>query len=155
MKTWLAENYKNYAIFTLLAIALRFVSFQVGSDFLDTFLQNNLIVLLPALLAINVTTLSIMLTKIDDLKKTYKQVSFKGVIQGMKQSVLEQVIILVLSVVILILRSSKNISFLSSQDGQNILSIVLIVCASAALQTVVDTANALFGFLTTVDEITQ
>jgi hypothetical protein len=155
MKTWLNDNYKNYAIFTVIALFLKFVSFQVGSDFLDTFLQDNLIVLLPALLAINVTTLSIMLTKINDLKKAYKQVSFKNVIDGMKQSVLEQVLLIVLSVVILILRSSKNISFLSSQDGQNILGIVLIVCASAALHTVIDTANALFSFLTTEDEITQ
>ena len=98
--------------------ATKFVSSQVNSDFLDTFLQNNLIVLLPALLAINVTTLSIMLTKIDDLKKAYKQVSFKGVIQGMKQSVLEQVILIVLAVIILILRSSKNIPFLLSPEGQ-------------------------------------
>ena len=35
------------------------------------------------------------------------------------------------------------------------MSIILIMCAAAALQTVIDTANALFSFLTTEDEITQ
>jgi hypothetical protein len=69
MKNWIRENYKNLCVCLIVALILKSISTLVNSNFLDNFLQQNLILLLPALLAINVTTISIILSKISDFEK--------------------------------------------------------------------------------------
>ena len=155
MKIWLQDNYKNWTVFLAIAMMLRFISVQVDSDFLNKFLTENLVLLLPALLAVNVTTMSILLTKIHDLKKEYPGISFKESIQAMKYSVWEQIVLILLAVVALILQESNRVAIFSSAEGQNIISVVLIMLAIASLQIVLDTANTLFDFLHTEDEISS
>jgi len=153
MKTWLKDNYKNWAVYLAIAMLLRFVSVQTDSDFLSKFLTENLVLLLPALLAVNVTTMSILLTKIHDLKKEYPGISFRESFQAMKYSVWEQIGLILLAVVALILQESNSVTIFSSAEGQNVISVVLIMLAVASLQIVLDIANTLFDFLHTEDEI--
>jgi len=155
MKSWIKENYKNWAVFLVFSVFLKYVSIKTDSTFLDDFLKENLILLLPALLAVNVTTISILLTKIYDLKKEFPNVSFKGPILAMKHSITEQIILVLLATLTLILREGKAVSIFASESGQNFLSVVLIMLAISAIQIVLDTANALFKFLNTEDEITN
>lgn len=155
MKNWIKGNYKNWAVFLILAVLLKYISVITGSTFLDNFIKDNLILLLPALLAVNVTTISILLTKIYDLKKEFPNVSFKKPILAMRHSITEQIILVLFATLSLILREGKAISFFTSENGQNLLSVFLIMLAIAAIQIVLDTANALFNFLSVEDEITN
>ena len=50
MKNWFRENYKTWAVYIIIAVLLKLISFYVGSSFLDDFLKENLVLLLPALL---------------------------------------------------------------------------------------------------------
>lgn len=155
MKNWIKDNYKNWAVYLILSVLLKYISIKTNSTFLDDFIKDNLILLLPALLAVNVTTISILLTKIYDLKKEFPSVSFKEPILAMRHSITEQIILVLLATISLILREGKAIGFFTSESGQNFLSVFLIMLAISAIQIVLDTANALFNFLSTEDEITN
>jgi len=155
MKNWIKDNYKNWAVYLILSVLLKYISIKTNSTFLDDFIKDNLILLLPALLAVNVTTISILLTKIYDLKKEFPSVSFKEPILAMRNSITEQIILVLLATISLILREGKAIGLFTSENGQNFLSVFLIMLAISAIQIVLDTANALFNFLSTEDEITN
>lgn len=155
MEKWLQENYKNWLCYLAIAGILKGLSIIVESDFIDKFLEENLILLLPALLAINVTTISILLTKIGELKKKFSRVSFKEPILAMKNSVTEQIVLIIGATIALVLKKGITPNWLTSEHGQNVLSVVIIMFAIAAMQIVLDTANALFTFLNTEDEISN
>ena len=78
----------------------------IGSTFLCSFLDQNLILLLVALFAINTTTASVILTKMREIADKHPEVDFKTTRNQMKASSLEQVILIIIAILTGILKTS-------------------------------------------------
>lgn len=73
----------------------------IGSNFLHTFFKNNLVTILIALLAINATTMGIVLSKIRDfIDKNGGSKFFKNTRKHMLLSIKEQIVLIVISTLI-------------------------------------------------------
>lgn len=96
----------------------------LGSTYFNEFLKSNLINLLVALLAINTTTMGIVLTKIRDLvdSKGHGE-AFKKTRQQMLLSVKEQIVLIALAIVLLTISES---SYFLSIPNFDLLSNALI-----------------------------
>ena len=80
----------------------------LDSVFLEVYLKENLITLLVALLAINTTTSSVVMTKLKEIADA-TNASFKPTIEQLKLSILEQVVFIIIAVLLLIFSGSKTI----------------------------------------------
>jgi len=82
------------------------------SDFLHNFFKNNLLTILIALLAINATTMGVVLTKIRDLQDRVKEQApdfFREAKEEMLISIKEQICLIISAVIVQVLRASKII----------------------------------------------
>jgi len=95
-------------ICTLLVLGFAVNGFAtlIGSTFLSSFLDNNLITLLVALFAINTTTASVILTKMREIADKNPDADFTSTRKQMKTSSIEQLILIVLAVLICVVKSS-------------------------------------------------
>ncbi|WP_417843391.1 hypothetical protein [Thalassospira sp.] len=120
----------------------------LGEDFLHDFLKHNLVTILIALMAINATTMGVVLTKVRDMvdKKGAGGECFKETRQQMLLAMKEQVCLIILAIFFLILQSS---SFVSKQNDLLVVinSFVLAVFVYG-LMVLYDTAK---GVLIIVD----
>jgi len=99
---------------TLIAIGIGFIAelinIWLSSEFLHRFFESNLITILVALLAINATTMGIVLTKIRDLiDKNGGSKFFSKTRAQMLLSVKEQIGLIVVATVILTIKSAPVI----------------------------------------------
>jgi len=119
----------------------------LGTPFLHTFFENNLITILVALLAINATTMGIVLTKIRDLiDKNGGAEFFKSTKENMLLSIKEQIGLVALATMVLTVKSAPTVTAVSN------LSLLLNAVVSGifvyALIVLYDTAK---GVLIIVD----
>jgi hypothetical protein len=95
----------------LISIALSFIIIQfqmfLQSDYIVSFLKQNLITLILALMAINTTTLSIVLTKIRELIDKTNYDTFNSTKKEMILSIKEQIVLVVTSIIIFIVSDSN------------------------------------------------
>ncbi|ABG58450.1 hypothetical protein [Cytophaga hutchinsonii] len=97
-------------IFTYLGISfiLTILSNALESDFWAKFLDGNLIVILITLLAINTATISLIISKMQEIAEKHI-IDFDGAIKEVKKSLYEQIILIALAIVFLILKDSSVI----------------------------------------------
>jgi hypothetical protein len=121
------------------------------SDFLEKYLDENLILLLVALLAINTATLGIILLRLGELSFEYKA-KFPKIISSMKQSIWEQLVLIAIGTLSLIFHSSKVVQ---KEWPQAIFPIETIIVAVAvyAIVVVYDTAQAAFTLNAEADKL--
>ena len=129
----------------MLAFAANSLSNVVESGFLINFLKEELITILIALLAINTTTGSIVMTKLRDISDS-TGVSFSSTIRELRLSIFEQLIFIIVGIVVLVCLDSKVVMELHSQL-ENILNILLISVFIASLHNLYDTASSIFIIL--------
>jgi len=77
----------------------------LNSDFIGPFLKNNIVSILINLLAINIATCTILMTKLNEIK-TKTQVDFSATYRELKISLKEQVILIAISFIVLMLDKS-------------------------------------------------
>jgi len=82
---------KNICVAIVCGLLLVWFSNLVGSNFLSQFLENNLIMLLIALLAINITTMSVVMVKLREISDSNNKIRFPRTIKEMKISFYEQI----------------------------------------------------------------
>ena len=136
-------------ILTSLVTAYFLIKFQawLHSDYLVTFLENNLVSLLIALLAINTASLSIILSKIREiLDKTNKTDAFNKTRYHMKQSLAEQIVLVFLSLLFLMAKNSAWINK-SYPSLISVLEILTTACFIYAIMILHDTAKSVFLIL--------
>jgi len=111
-----SENIKvliKHILITLL-ISIILYEFQkfTKSDYILQFLSNNLITIIVALLAINTTTLGIVFSKINDIpiNTTEAEDSLKNASGQMKNSIYEQLILVLLSIILFTLFNAQFIN---------------------------------------------
>lgn len=118
----------------------------LGTTYLTSFLKQNLITLLVALIAINSATLSIVLTKVRELlDKSGQQGAFANTKRQMILSVNEQVVLIIVAMLLLIVQDSD---FLKSHvEYVTFLNVLIIGCFVYALRILHDTAKSVFVIL--------
>lgn len=142
---------RNTTLFLLIGWGVQAFSSWLQSNFVEMFLEQNLITLLLALLAINTTTISVIMSKLREITSE-TGLSFAASIKSMKHSVVEQVILLIAAVVVLILKTSASIAANFTGAGY-IANVLLIAIMLYAVQVLYDTANGVFVIAEREDEI--
>ncbi|MBV7389041.1 hypothetical protein KRX11_10415 [Pasteurellaceae bacterium TAE3-ERU1] len=108
---------KNITVSILSGVLIEKINSDIDSDYLYIFFNENLISILIALLAINSTTMGIVLTKIRDLvDKINSDFAFKRTKDNMLLSIREQITLIILGIVFLSLKNSKIIENHSGLD---------------------------------------
>lgn len=140
-------NYiKLICTFIAIGIGLNAISVWLQSDFLYKFLDMNLILLLAALLAINTTTLSVVMTKMREIADKNGDINFAVTRKEMKASFLEQIYLIVFAVLFQTARHSVLInSRLLYMDF--IFDSLLVAIFIHAIHVVYDTAMSVFVIL--------
>lgn len=137
----MSETIKNTSVCILIGILSAGVSHWLKSPYLATFLETNLILLLIALLAINTTTMSVIMTKLQELSS--KPSDFKNTTGELKTSIIEQVVLIILSVMVLVAKKSEVIAA-HLQHSNFIFDVLLLAVFFYAIHILYDTANGVF-----------
>ncbi len=137
--------FKKLSTVALCAIAIRYFSSYLDSSSLFNFLDTNLILLLVTLAAINNTTLGVVMTKLREISKAYHS-DFSSTIKEMRGSIIEQIILILVSVIVQIL-SGSSFLFVTSEVFNTTSQVILISVFFYALYTLYDTANMIFVIL--------
>lgn len=132
---------KNISFYLVFSYITCLGAYYVNSNSLFTYLRENIIGLLLTLLAINTATLGLIASKMQDLLKDFPNFSFSDSIQQMKLSLLEQIILIVSSVVIIIVHGSNMIEFPHKEFTLDALLGTVVVYSIAILW---DTGKAVF-----------
>lgn len=146
----MTERIKNIALFIVISITVNIISILLKSDYIILFLDNNLILIIIALMAINTTTISIIMAKLRELVDKYGG-NFKKSMIELKVSICEQVWLIIISTVSFILKHSQVIkSTLPYQDF--IFKVIVVTIFCYAIYILYDTANAVFVILKFEDD---
>ena len=138
---------KNICLYIVISAAINLISIWLDSNFLVTFLEKNLVNLLVALLAINTTTMSIIMVKLRELKDKFG-LKFGNTLNSLKVAIYEQVSLIPLSILILVARESKVIGTYF-KHSQFVLDTLLITVFAYAVHILFDTAKGVFIIIST------
>lgn len=139
------ERLKEISLYLVAGFVLAGVSYELGSTFLGTYLRENLITLLIALLAINTTTSSVVMTKLREIADS-KGGDFSGTVEQLRISVYEQVVLVLLAVVVLILSDSRVVVDACAW-AEFVLNTILAAIFVAGIYALYDTATSIFVIL--------
>lgn len=139
------EHAKNISLFLIIGLLITLIADWLQSNFVSKFLSENLITLLVALVAINTTTLSVVLTKIREISDKFGG-DFSRTAKEMKLSITEQVILVILAVITQVIGTSSliNVNF---PVVTFISEVILVSIFSYAIYILYDTANSVFVIL--------
>jgi hypothetical protein len=143
--------WKKILCVLVLSIAIEALSIYIESPFLIEFLKNKIVEILITLMAINTATSSFIVSKLQDIGKQFNT-SFKKTYQEIKFSLVEQIILLVLSILILTFLYSKTAEPYLTEKVRYIADVVLIFNFIYAIDILRDTGVAMFNILIELDE---
>lgn len=113
----------------MIAGAVTMLGEVLESDFIFDYLQNNIIGLLITLLAINTATLGLIASKIQDIVVQFPEFNFTNTIKQMKLSLLEQIVLICVSIMSLLLMDSAKIDFEYKMEVGNTLLVAILIYA--------------------------
>lgn len=132
--------------FIVVGFAINGLTTLLNSNFLCKFLDQNLLVVLIALLAINTTTNSVVLTKMREIADKHSEADFKHTRKAMKKASMEQLGIIIMTVVFQIVKTSpllvSNIPYIVF-----IIDSLLIAVFAFSIQILFDTARGVYVIL--------
>lgn len=131
----------------LASIGFSFVLIQfqyyVNSEYITSFLKENLITIIVSLLAVNTATTGIVLTKIRELiDNSQNKISFTNSKNEMKKSIIEQIVLVILALFFLTLTGSGLIK--NSIQLQQIIDIFCCTIFIYDLFILYDTSKSVF-----------
>ena len=130
----------------VVGLAAAGVSRVLDSGFLGSFLSANLLVLLIALMAINTTTVSVILTKMREIADANPRVDFAATRRAMQGATIEQMVLIVLAAVLLVANGSPRL-VAAVPHASYIITSLLVAVFVFALQILYDTAHAVYVIL--------
>lgn len=136
---------RDVCVYIVVGVLIHSVSVGLQSDFLEGFLEENLVTLLFALLAINTTTMSVILTKLRDIANG-SEAKFARTMRAMRRSVIEQLVLIIVAGMTLVAKNSGVVCGLWA-CFPFILNVILIAVFAWALHVLYDTANGVFVIL--------
>ena len=130
---------------TFIALGVGFlaelVNSWLGSEFLHKFLTQNLVTILIALLAINATTMGIVLTKVREMVDSKGGAGcFKSTRDQMLLSIKEQIALIVISVVLFSIKGSEHVKAI--ENFELLLNVLTIGVFTYSLLVLYDTAKS-------------
>lgn len=145
-------SFKQISVYILISLFCVFLTKILKSDFIFQYLRDNIITLLVTLLAINTATLGLIASKIQDLISQYKGISFKETIDEMKLSLLEQIILIIISFLTLVIQDSPIINF---EYKETICNIILTFVLVYSISILWDTGNAVFVSIEEIEKMNK
>jgi len=139
------EYIKSSLLFIFIGALVRYFCLSINSTYLIDFLDKNLISLLIALLAINTTTGSVVMTKLREIIERHGG-DFQCTIGQIKLSIIEQLAFIIIALIALVLLDSKQVIELHDL-AMPILESILIAVFIASLHNLYDTASSIFVIL--------
>lgn len=143
---------KVKTIFASLGIAIILIVSEhlLESSFLSLFLKENLVGLLLTLMAINTATSTVISGKLEEISGR-TGANFTEVIKEIKLSLVEQIILIVISVILLIIEGSKVLE--TKIDNFDIwINILLATILVYAVDILRDTGVAIFNIVLELSE---
>ncbi|MDD2388992.1 MAG: hypothetical protein PHP23_04575 [Desulfobacterales bacterium] len=122
------------------------ISVLLKSPFICTFLEQNLILILVAILAINTTTLSVILTKMREIADKNAEADFKNTRKSMRQSTIEHLCLIGIAAIVQILKGSPVVCA-SFKPSEFIFEAILIGIFIYSIQILYDTAQSVYVIL--------
>ncbi len=141
---------KNISFYIIISFIICLLSNYLESYFIFIYLQNNIIGLLLALLAINTATLGLIASKIQDMLEKHPDISFKNTTREMKFSLTEQVTLIGVSVVSLITLNSQVIQF---ENKELLLNTILISVLIYSIDILWDTGKSVFVIIDEIEDL--
>jgi len=138
----------KWSVVMIFGFACAYANDWLESSFYKDFLKTNLMLLLIALLAINATTISIIVSKLRDISSSTPLADFSCTIKSLRISISEQVILIVIASIFQIASESMKIRRVVPLSDLLIQS-VLISIFIYAIYIMYDTAHAAFLLLDT------
>lgn len=132
---------KNISFFIVISTGITLFSNYLESKFLFTYLKENIVGLLLTLLAINTATLGLIASKIQDIILQFPKFNFSSTIKEMKISLLEQIILISVSIITLVIQDSPKIIF---ENKENVCNIILVAILIYSINILWDTGKAVF-----------
>ena len=134
---------QNALIAVGMASILIYIQELLGTNYLIQFLKRNLVSLLIALLAINIASLGIILSKIREIMDhADNQVAFEKTRKEMVKSIWEQIILIFISLILFMALGSETISGINGLLG--IIQVLIVACFTYAITILYDTAKSVF-----------
>jgi hypothetical protein len=143
---------KNISFFIVIALVVSFIGNALDSKFLFTYLAENIIGLLLTLLAINTATSGLIASKIQDIIVQFPKFNFSDTIREMKKSLLEQIILIIISIVCLLIMNSAIITY---QFKDMIGNTVLIAVLTYAVNILWDTGKGVFVIIEEIQKMNK
>lgn len=133
------------------SLILNYLSCKLQSNFLDNFLNGNIIVIQITLMAITITTYTFLISKLEEISKEYPKI-FSPVYRELKKTMYEQLICIGLSMTILIFKDS---CIISNYLGENsiIIETLLTTCFMYSLEMLRDVGNSIFILIDAFQEL--
>ncbi|WP_321347069.1 hypothetical protein [uncultured Draconibacterium sp.] len=141
---------KNISFYIVLATIITCVGYYLESEFLFTYLQKNLIGLLLTLLAINIASLGLIASKIQDIVLQLPGFDFSETIKEMKLSLKEQIALIGTAIVTLLLQDSEKICF---EYKEHVGNVVLVAILIYAINILWDTGKAVFIIIENIQNL--
>ncbi|WP_417266084.1 hypothetical protein [Brumimicrobium sp.] len=138
------ETIKDISMYLILSIVATVFCYWLESSFLFDYLQNNIIGLLITLLAINTATSGLVASKMQDLKLQKPQIDLKEPIKQMKLSLVEQIILIAVSIIFMTILNSSLVNF---DYKEHLFNGGLIFVLIYALAILMDTGKAVFTMI--------
>lgn len=143
---------KNISFFLVVSTIITVLGNMLESNFLFNYLQENIIGLLLTLLAINTATLGLIASKIQDIVINFPEMDFSSTTKEMKLSLLEQIILIIVSVFTLLIQDSNKLTFEFKDDIGNIILVAVLIYAINILW---DTGKAVFVIIDELQNINK
>lgn len=134
---------KNISFYIVAALSLNVLSVFLVSSFLSKFLHDNVINILINLLAINTASTGIVLTKLKEISERHNDFDFSEIFIELKLALVEQIVLIGLSIIVLIFNDSNLIKANLSQH-EFIFNTLITAIFINALDTLRDTGKAIF-----------
>lgn len=136
----------------IVSIFIVYISCLMQSVALFSYLKDNLLTILLAFLAINTATLGHLSAKIQDIIVEYKNLDFTDTIREMKKSLLEQIILIILTVILIIVDNGENVQFKLKTE---LLYTFFIAIFIYALDILWDTGKSVFIIVDEINKINK
>ena len=133
-----------YSMYFVFGLAFAWLNLTLQSAFLTSLLTSSLLVLQVALLAINTTARTALLSKLKELGNDFKA-KFQSTVKAMNEALIEQILIIFFTGLILIIYLSPNV--LTNPSMRMVSEALLVGLLMASIQIVFDTSKAIMIIL--------
>ncbi|MGI6394523.1 MAG: hypothetical protein ACOX2F_07330 [bacterium] len=139
------DYFTNFCIYSVMGFSINAIFYKVlNTVFFTKFMEENLITIMIALMAINSSTLSIILSKISELSTV--EDDFKRTKESMMRSIKEEFIMLFLTVLTLALKSSPTL-FPKCTEKEFVFGSLLLVLFIWMIHVLWDISKSVFSII--------